>query len=66
MSTPVRDGIELDAVGELHLVLGFQPLSLPSSSFVVELLPMLSVFAQLDLTVVSEFVVVLVLSLVVN
>ena len=56
MRAPVRYGIELDAVGELHVVLGLKPLSLSSPSIFLKGSTVLGVLALLDGTVIAEFV----------
>jgi hypothetical protein len=56
MAAPVRDGIELDAVGELHLVSLFELADLlraPGLSFGVACVPLLSFF---NARVVGKFV----------
>lgn len=58
MAAPVRNSIELDAVGELHVVLRLQPLSLLRSLVPSSALAVLNVFAHLDLAVVAELVLV--------
>lgn len=55
MATPVRDGVELDAVGELHLVLFLEPLALPGPLLLVPLLGLFCVASRGDVAVVAEF-----------
>lgn len=56
MAAPVRHGVELDAVGELHVVLSLEPGSLLDSLIQSSLLAVLVGLARLDRAVVAEFV----------
>lgn len=58
MTAPVRNSIELNAVRELHLVLGFNPLPLAVSILLSSVLEVLCVFARPDVAELVEFVCV--------
>lgn len=57
VAAPVRNSVELDTVGEFHVVLIFEPLSFLLPFLFLELITGECVFPLLDVTVIAELVV---------